>query len=729
MTGRPRALLMAFACLPRRGSEPGSGWNRALQAARDCDTWVVCSESSAQEISQYLATHGPIDGLQFEFVPSPMWEHWLWNTPGLFYLAYNLWHRRAFRAARSLHQRVRFDVAHQVTFNGYREPGYLWRLGVPFVWGPVGGTQNYPWRLLAEAGWRGAAAEGLRSALNWVQLRTNDRVRRAAWQASALLAANSTNQRDFARIVGRAPALMVDVGLAHMTASTPTRPPDTPIRILWSGELGPHKALSLLLRALALLPQHVAYQLRVLGGGPCERRWRALARRLGLDRHVQWMGWLPHAEALQQNSWAHLLVFTSLRDTSGTVLLEALGSGLPVIGLDHQGVHDIVSDESGIRIPVTTRRRVVEDLAKAIARLATDHRTWQRLSKGAHERAKEYLWTSQGTRMAAIYRRVIEDASMSDRLVRPAVAERASQAGRELAQRSVSVLAEVLNSGLPEPQAPRVGILTYHRIAPHVPGLAKPTHNVRPERFRAQLEGLLERGFVVRPLQQVLEYNRTGLAIPGKTVVITFDDGYECVYRHAWPVLRELGVHATVFLYTKCLDTDRPFPLDMWARRLEACLPVEAYRPLSAAQCDEMYRSALIDLGSHTHSHGDFRGQPAALRADIERSLEILRGRFGCSDVAFAFPFGRRSLGFVSDELIAAARSAGVICGLSSDSAKVDPATDPFSWGRFTAYDWDTGAALEAKLAGRHGWVEQLQRWAHRWHPPRALLQVRVKDL
>src|SRR5436190_9673741 len=148
---RPRVLLLAYACSPERGSEPGVGWNRALEAARYCDTWVLCEErSSAPPIRAYLEKHGPIPGLRFEFVLKPTWMRWLGHLPGLAYLGYNLWHQSAFQVARRLHARVGFDLVHQVTFCGYREPSYLWQLGVPFVWGPVGGTQNYPWRFLGQ---------------------------------------------------------------------------------------------------------------------------------------------------------------------------------------------------------------------------------------------------------------------------------------------------------------------------------------------------------------------------------------------------------------------------------------------------------------------------------------------------------------------------------------------------------------------------------------------------
>ena len=67
---RPRFLLLAYACSPTMGSEPGVGWNRALQAARIADTWVICEESRyGPSIRQYLAEKGPVPGLHFHFVP------------------------------------------------------------------------------------------------------------------------------------------------------------------------------------------------------------------------------------------------------------------------------------------------------------------------------------------------------------------------------------------------------------------------------------------------------------------------------------------------------------------------------------------------------------------------------------------------------------------------------------------------------------------------------------
>ena len=87
----------------------------------------------------------------------------------------------------------------------------------------------------------------------------------------------------------------------------------------------------MLIKALARLPDDVACELRVLGDGPLERRWRRLVKRLHVEHRITWMGMLPREEAMRHYDWADVFVFTSLRDTTGTVVLRPARSagGVP----------------------------------------------------------------------------------------------------------------------------------------------------------------------------------------------------------------------------------------------------------------------------------------------------------------------------------------------------------------------------------------------------------------
>jgi peptidoglycan/xylan/chitin deacetylase (PgdA/CDA1 family) len=246
------------------------------------------------------------------------------------------------------------------------------------------------------------------------------------------------------------------------------------------------------------------------------------------------------------------------------------------------------------------------------------------------------------------------------------------------------------------------GILTYRRVADLPDNRPQPTWNVTPERFEQQLRGLVRRGWQAWPLRQVLHYVERELPIPRKTFVITFDDGYANVFLHAYPVLSRLHLPATLFLATAYLDSQQPFPSDDWSAAGTPGTPTDTWRPLTTDECRRLTANSLVEIGAHTHTHGDFRDHPEALQADLAENLRVLRESFGIERPTFALPYGTRADGFASPELAEAARSAGAICCLNSEPDMVRLADSPFEWGRFTVTQNDTAGTLAGKLGGWH---------------------------
>ncbi|MGD0898901.1 MAG: polysaccharide deacetylase family protein [Thermoguttaceae bacterium] len=274
--------------------------------------------------------------------------------------------------------------------------------------------------------------------------------------------------------------------------------------------------------------------------------------------------------------------------------------------------------------------------------------------------------------------------------------------------RAAGRLGAVMNALFGSCAGDRVGILTYHRIALHVPGLLPLLHNVEPARFRRQLEGLLDRGFTVWPLRRIIECGAAAEMPPRGTIAVTFDDGYAAVYRYAWPVLQELQIPATIFLTTGYLDQSEPFPFDAWGVQVQGLAPPDTYRPLTSAECREMQECGLVELAAHTHTHQDFRGRPEVLRQDLQMCEAVLSEQFGVDQPMFAFPFGSPFLGFTEASLVAAVRETGVTCALNAGCELDDPRSDPFDWGRIHVFPWDTGSTLAAKLGGWYSWAPRL---------------------
>ncbi len=412
-----KLLLIAYECSPYRGSEWAVGWGRLLQAARVAEVHVLTSEANYRDLVRAELEGRIPSNVRYD---SPEPDRRLRalerQTSGFDYnyTAYHHWHKLAFRLAQRLHAEHSFDVAHQSTVCTFREPGYLAQLGIPFLWGPFGGTQNFPARMLPMLPWKEALKEAARSTANVFALCSHPRVHATAKQAVVILGANSTNQRDLQRAFNRPVVQLLETGLNEVTepdrgrfhsrilAKRAGRNP--PLRLLWSGQLRPRKALPILLRALAMLKGEVALELDVLGDGPMLEAWRQEAASAGVP--VRFLGRLPFADAVQRMNAAGLFCFTSLRDTSGNVVLEALAAGVPVLCFDHQGAADMVTPESGILIPVTNPGDAAVRWANALRQLSADPDRLLRLSEGATAQARRFLWNDNGNQVNMLYRQL-----------------------------------------------------------------------------------------------------------------------------------------------------------------------------------------------------------------------------------------------------------------------------------------------------------------------------------
>ncbi|MEM9996175.1 MAG: polysaccharide deacetylase family protein [Bacteroidota bacterium] len=261
-------------------------------------------------------------------------------------------------------------------------------------------------------------------------------------------------------------------------------------------------------------------------------------------------------------------------------------------------------------------------------------------------------------------------------------------------------------------RAPRsVGVLIYHRVAELVAGVPDDrVLNVPPAAFEQQLTGLRARGCTFVPLREVLAAHATGRfdALPERAVVVTFDDIYANVVDNAVPVLRRLEIPATMFVSTAFVDRTAPFPFDAWAQAHRAVLPPSAYRPVTRAHLERLHADPRFEIGAHTHTHATFIDRPDAFEADLAENLAWLDRRLGIAAPTFAFPYGRTAFGFAGSALTERAKQLGVACALTTDCTLVTAASDPFDWGRFNAYAWDTPATLDAKLSGWYGWAPRL---------------------
>jgi glycosyltransferase involved in cell wall biosynthesis len=419
---RLKVLVSAYACSPSRGSEPGVGWGFVSALARHHDLWVLVEEEKFREdIERALAANPELGkSIHFHFIRKKRNRRLRKIWPPSYYRYYRQWHQEALRLAESLHREVHFDLAHQLTMVGFREPGYLWTLGIPFVWGPVGGMGLFPWRFLPAVGVYGALYYLGYNLYNLLQMRFLSRPRRAARAGGgSLIAATAENRESAMRYWGCPSTVMCEVGLPQKSdEKVHVRALWDPLRIVWAGMHVPGKALNIGLQALSRLPADVDWELHILGSGRQTAQWKDVADRLGVAGRCLFHGWVAHTKALEVMSRGHMMLITSLRDLTSTVTVEALALGLPIVCLDHCGFADVVNETCGIKISVTTPTEVVAAIACAVEALARDEDQRQALAQGALMRAQHFAWEEKARVIDRIYRAKVSQSEATEEMQR-----------------------------------------------------------------------------------------------------------------------------------------------------------------------------------------------------------------------------------------------------------------------------------------------------------------------
>lgn len=413
---RLKVLLGCYACAPDKGSEPGMGWNFLSNIAKYHDVHAIVEEGEFKEcLTAYAAQHPEaVRNITFHFVPRSHHNTLRKIWPPSYYWFYRAWHKRALKLARKLDKRENFDIVHQVNMAGYREPGYLWKLGKPFIWGPLGGLNNTAWCLLPELGFRDSIFYGLRNIINSWQKRFGYAARTVSQHASAILVSDPDGIRTVEYLWKRHPILMREVGSAPIEQEPVITPrlSGEALRVCWVGVHEARKALPILLRALAQC--HCAVTLDVLGSGEKEAAWKQLSHNLHLDDRVRFHGAIPHAQVSEIMKQSHLMCISSIHEGGTTsVCLEALQCGLPILALDHCGFATVIDETCGIKIPIQSQAAISARMAQELDRLAADDALRMQLAKGATVRSKAFTWDAKMELLNRVYKEAVYSGSIS----------------------------------------------------------------------------------------------------------------------------------------------------------------------------------------------------------------------------------------------------------------------------------------------------------------------------
>ncbi|PGK31201.1 hypothetical protein CN902_09505 [Priestia megaterium] len=392
-----KVLLSAYSCEPGSGSEPGVGWNWAINIARRGDSvWVLTRKVHRERIEQELkkdSCSDVSDKLHFVYYDMPFWER---KKGGKFaQIHYLMWQYFILKESLALNKKVDFDAVHHITFGVFRHPSYLYFLGKPFFFGPVGGGETSPKKLRKALSIKNQLKEQVRDIINLIAY--YDPLLRLMYKRTSIIYCKTLDTMNLIpKKFHYKTKVFTEIGMDNRSFNKRSKVANNKeFRVLFVGRLIYWKGAHLALEAFARFSKiHNEAKFYVIGDGEEKVKLMNRAKQLGISDSVEWTAWIDQHQLLRMYAEHDVFLFPSLHDSSGNVVLEAINNSLPVICLDVGGPATIINDKCGEIIGTynKTQEEVVENIKNSLMNLYINKDVYERYSECAQLRSSQFRW-------------------------------------------------------------------------------------------------------------------------------------------------------------------------------------------------------------------------------------------------------------------------------------------------------------------------------------------------
>ena len=390
-----RVLLSAFACMPNHGSELGNGWNWAIGLANQGFEVHCITRGVGKDIIEAIELP---ENLIFHYVSLPLGleKFYSLSIPTM-YVHYLLWQWLAYKLALKLNRSKIFDVAHHVSWGSLQLGSFMYKLNIPFYFGPAGGGQKSPesFKNYFGSSW---SVEKKREKISKLLLKYNPACRKMLNKANSIWVSNPDTGELIQKQGAKNYHYTLDAALPldfFPENFIPKKISTNGLKLLWVGRLMPRKGIMLVLDVMENLKKYSNITLTVVGDGEQKDEFINAIKNKGLLETVNWKGTVPFEQVKEFYQNHDVFFFTSLRDSCPAQLIEAMAYGMPIVTLNLHGQAIIVNDETGYRTEVTTPQNTIIGLKNSILKLYNNPEEVAKMSNAAYEFALQQTWSNK----------------------------------------------------------------------------------------------------------------------------------------------------------------------------------------------------------------------------------------------------------------------------------------------------------------------------------------------
>ena len=423
---RLNILICAHELSPYQGSECSEGWNIVINLSKFHNLYVIYATGSQKSPFSYKDAID--DFIKFKPIPNQIKfynvnqpkltlllsklnyiiskKNTAIGNPILYFMGYKLWHKNAFKKAKEILITEKIDLVHLLNSITFREPGYLWKLNLPYVWGPTGGLSHLPPTYLKTLKFNERLLQKIRELYINYEFKKN-RIKQAAKKADLIYTFSDHDQIKFIEIGAKKVLNLLDSGTTFL--DLPIRNKENKIIILWAGQFVKRKAFNILLDSVVKLPNNIKtkFEFQILGNGILYDYYLKKIIDLNLSNLFIFKGEKNRDELFDIMKTCDLLVHTSYREATTNIIPEALSYNLPVVCHDISGMSIAINETCGHKIPLINENHSSNLLSSFLTKIAENDNLLKDLKLGAKKRSQEISWLNNAYNISEEYKKII----------------------------------------------------------------------------------------------------------------------------------------------------------------------------------------------------------------------------------------------------------------------------------------------------------------------------------
>lgn len=415
-------LVYAYQLSPYYGSECGLAWDYVVNMSKHNHLTVLygsCEEyhqmGNTEKLEKYIKQH-PIKNVTLVPVkPSFEFEEQDYSIMGIsrFYKQYRRYQYDVYEVAKSLIDSNQYDLIHFLGPIGYREPGFLWKFKIPYMWGPVGGMVFTDLKLLKGAqDMKGGLQLFVKNIANRVQMKLNNRVRRAMGRVDLIIGCTSQTTK-IIKTEYNLPDDHIDYlpqnCIKEVYPYNESKLKSDKIHIVWIGRIDFGKSLVTTIKALKGSFFRERFILHVVGDGHLMEKNKKLVNESGLKDNVIFHGKVDRDNVLRIIDKCHLHIITSLLDVNPTIFWETMSMCVPTLSPANNGLEDIINEDIGFLVPINSYEDMITQLSSKLDQVAQNPDCLHTLALNIENIREKYTWDYRVDVIQGYYEKAIEN--------------------------------------------------------------------------------------------------------------------------------------------------------------------------------------------------------------------------------------------------------------------------------------------------------------------------------